>query len=134
MVRRIFSRRIKPVYTWVVMVALMVAGYVVPLVISFFLSFRGWNYDNNYLWLLTNPFTAVHELSRFPPRMWYVWPFVIFAGYWAGIVTLLNLRWFGRQVKKFRPYAGDGSPAYSSEPPKVLTASPAAVATTFGEE
>jgi hypothetical protein len=105
-IRRLRFFRIKPQYTWLVALALMVMGSLLPLLLAFLWFFRNWNYETYYYWLLTNPVTAVLDTR-------HEWPYLCFVGCWAGLVTLLNLPWFARQVRAFRPY-GSGPSAGGS--------------------
>jgi hypothetical protein len=103
-IRRIRYFRIKPLYTWIVALGLILAGTVLPLLLAFFLFFKDWNYVTYYQWLLTNPISAVMDTS-------HRWSYLTFVGCWAAIVTLLNLPWFARQMRAFRPYHGGLSSA-----------------------
>jgi hypothetical protein len=63
---------------------------------------RDWNYNSHFGWLLTDPIVAIGDAGSYRNHAQY---FLTFAGVWAGLVTLLNDRWFVQQFRHFRPYA-----------------------------
>jgi hypothetical protein len=106
LVRKASPWKIPTEYTWVVLLVLLAVGCVVPYLVSFLLFYREWWYKT---WLLSNPFAGVvHALmpsSLMRSQRSHVLTFVTFAGAWAVVVTALNLPWFWRQLRGFRPYA-----------------------------
>jgi hypothetical protein len=102
LVRRLSPWAIPAVYTWVVMVALLVAGSVVPFLVAFLLFFHDWRFEDEYPWLLSNPIAGFAAVSG-PYGHRFVWPFFTFAGAWAALAVFVNGPWFVRQVLRFRP-------------------------------
>jgi hypothetical protein len=102
LIRRALSSRIPPAYTWVVGVLLFAAGCLLPFLTGFLLFFSEWRYDSHYRWLVTNPFVAVGEVSSASSSLASV--FVIAVSTWALVVAVINVPWFWRQVRAFRPY------------------------------
>lgn len=110
--RNLFLARNQAAITWVIFLILVALGSAVPYLVGFMLYWREWRFDSHYGWLLTNPAAAMMAASdaSFGPRE----VFLLFVSAWAGIVTVLNLRWFIRQVRGFKPFAG---PTTDKEPP-----------------
>jgi hypothetical protein len=108
LLRRISPIRVRTVDTWVVVIFLLAVGCTGPLLISYILAWgRPWRFDDQYYWLVTNPIVAgsiVGEHSRYRLLFWAV------PGIWAGVVTLLNVSWFVRQMVGFRPFVGGTAP------------------------
>src|SRR5262245_44392589 len=59
LVRRASPWRIALPHTWIVFVALLIFGLVVPLLTSIFLHFGTWNLQTHYGWVLVNPIAAL---------------------------------------------------------------------------
>ena len=103
----VFLRRVvlrtKAVYTWIVMAILVGLGSAVPFLLAFMFLYRDWRFDQHYYYLLSNPITAAYAIGE---RHYYheSWDFFRFAAIMAGVVTVLNLLWFVRQFRDFRPY------------------------------
>jgi hypothetical protein len=104
-VHRVFLPRLKPTLTWVVLLAIVAIGMVAPYIALLFAMLDRWDHDNQFYWLLTNPVHALYETMS-GREMWIrnhrtlvVWMFLVL---WAGIITLLNVRWFVRQFAQFR--------------------------------
>lgn len=88
--------------TWIVMLVLVALGSAGPYILSFMIHWRDWNFNTHYPWLLTNPVAAAVAIAdrHFPHKD----VFVIFAGIWAGVVGAVNLPWFFKQLRDFKPY------------------------------
>jgi hypothetical protein len=98
LVRRfLFPNQVKPVFTWVVALVLVAAGSMVPYLIGFMIYFNHLRDMREQYWLLTSPFWAPYDKLH---RSNYE----TFAAIWAGVVVLLNLPWYVRQVQAFQPY------------------------------
>jgi hypothetical protein len=107
LVRRWLFRAVPSSFTWVLVIFLLAIGSLVPILISFLLFFQHWRYDAQFHWFLANPVAAILEVAgRTLGPHWQ--DYMIFAASWAGLVTLLNLPWFARQLLAFRPYDGSG--------------------------
>jgi hypothetical protein len=129
LLRRLLSHKIHPTYTWVVTVVLIGLGSAASGLAYLFLYPR-WNYDTDAISLLTNPFVVFYEGFG---HSWHVGPlFTLFAGIWAGIVALLNLPWFVRQVRRFQPYPGPGTAAAKMEQALPPMAAGDVATTTYG--
>jgi hypothetical protein len=104
LVRRVFLPRVPTGYTWVVFLALLVAGSVLPFLGAFLVLYGEWRYQTHFFWLLPNPAAAVGEFAdpRASLRAGVYW---LFVGGWAGLITLASVPWFGRQWLRFRPLA-----------------------------
>ena len=89
------------IYTWVVMIFLLAFGSLLPLLVSGLLFLGRWNYNEHFVWALGNPGFAIYE---FADRHIDEAAFLVFAGCWAGLVTVLNIPWFFRQIRAFRPF------------------------------
>jgi hypothetical protein len=126
LVRRLFSRRIPAMFTWVVMAALVVVGCVVPLTIGYMLYYTDWNYQVHYRWFVTDPFVAFVEAIDSRSRFWTF--FLMASLIWAAVAALLNLGWFWRQVRAFRPYVSTGRMQIVDG--RLLEVTPAQAATT----
>ncbi len=115
LVRRVFLPRVPVGYTWVVFLALLVAGSVLPFLGAFLFLYGEWNYQLHFFWLLSNPVAAAGEMSD--PRLSFresaYW---LFAGVWAGAITLASVPWFMRQVLRFRPPTAPGIDRRPSAP------------------
>jgi hypothetical protein len=107
LVRRWLFRAVPSSFTWVLVIFLLAIGSLIPILISFLLFFNTWRYEEQYQWFLANPVAAILEVvGRSLGPHWQ--DYLIFAASWAGLVTLLNLPWFARQLLAFRPYDGSG--------------------------
>jgi hypothetical protein len=125
-VRRVLVR-VRGVYTWILMVVLVALGSAVPFLISFLILFRDWNLDDHYYALLGNPVTAAYAVGEQLP---YRGRFFAFAAAMAALVTVLNIPWFVRQIRGFRPYRR--TTAAPGPPPLVIAASQLDVTQTAG--
>lgn len=120
LVRRTLLERGQTVYTWVVMVLLVAAGSALPILVVFLL-FQRIEFAQHYVWMLTNPVAGLIGVGdyRFHAREFIL----AFVAAWAGLVTLLNVPWFARQFRTFRPFAGKSS-AVPEVPPSARTVAP----------
>jgi len=89
------------VYTWVVMIFLIAFGSAIPVLVSALIFLGRWNYNEHFVWLLGNPGAAIFEFSD---RHVDQAAFLVFTAAWAGLVTILNIPWFFRQIRAFRPF------------------------------
>jgi len=97
--RVLLGRFVKPVLTWMVVVGLMVACTMIPLLAAFFAQIEIERHQN-YVWSIANPF-SMFVYTRHVPE------FTAFAVGWAVLGVFLNLRWFYRQIRSFRPLHQD---------------------------
>jgi hypothetical protein len=109
-------------YTWIVMVILLMLGSIVPFLFSYFVFYREWRLETHYVWLLSNPGMAMAEMSM-GARSRTADVFVHFAAVWAAVITLLNLPWFFKQMRRFGP-PGNGSVPIGVAVPSAMTAYP----------
>ncbi|MCI0684808.1 MAG: hypothetical protein L0Y71_22150 [Gemmataceae bacterium] len=98
---------VQHVYTWVVMLFLIALGSLAPFLVSALIFMGGWNYHEHFVWVLGNPGFAIYE---FVDRKLDETAYVYFAGAWAALVTLLNVVWFFRQMRAFRPFEASHAP------------------------
>lgn len=89
------------VYTWVVMIFLIAFGSLIPFLISALIFLGQWSYNQQFVWLLGNPGAVIYEFSD---RHIDEAAFLVFAAAWAGLVTVLSIPWFFRQMRAFRPF------------------------------
>jgi len=101
-VRR-FLLKVNAVYTWIIMVVLVALGSALPFLVAFLFLYRDWSFERHYFVLLSNPFTAGYVAGE-GPRYHDGWVFFLFGGGMGALVTVLNLPWFFRQIRGFRPY------------------------------
>ncbi|MCS7046311.1 MAG: hypothetical protein NZO58_08140, partial [Gemmataceae bacterium] len=107
-------RSVPATKTWVLLLVLCGLGCAVPPIISFLINYdTPWLYEQQWPWLLFNPFVAMVEFSTRTSLFWEV--FLTFAAGWATTVTVLTLPWFIRQFRAFQPYDGPTTP-----PPVIL--------------
>jgi ABC-type transport system involved in multi-copper enzyme maturation permease subunit len=111
--------KIQPVYTWVLALALLALGCVLPFLVVFLVHYRDWNFWTHYTWLLTNPWSGMLVVGD--NRMGTSYVVMVFVLCWAAIVTGLNVPWFIKQMRRFRPYAGSAVQA-SAALPSLLSA------------
>jgi hypothetical protein len=102
--RSLFLARGQAGITWIIFLILVALGSAIPYLLGFMLHWRQWRFDSHYGWLLTNPAAAMIAASDINFEMREV--FYLFVAAWAALVTVLNLRWFIRQVQDFKPFAG----------------------------
>jgi hypothetical protein len=95
--------KIQPVYTWVLALALMTLGSVLPYLAIFLVHYRDWSLATHSLWLLTDPIAGMRLMSE--PELGGEGPAILYLSCWAGIATLLNAVWFIHQMRRFRPGA-----------------------------
>lgn len=127
LVRRFSPWPIPALYTWVVMVVLVVVGSVLPFLVDFLLFFRDWRFEDQYPWLLTVPVAGFAAIGDERCRH-FAWVFYAFAGSWAAAAALLNGPWFIRQLLRFRPRAG-GAAAPAPDAPTLAAFAPPGAAT-----
>jgi hypothetical protein len=104
----VFLRRVlikvQPIYTWILVLALMALGSALPYLVTFLIHYREWSFATHYHWLLTSPDVGMRLVGD--SAIGGEGIAFVFVSCWAGIVTLLNAPWFIRQLYRFRPYAG----------------------------
>jgi hypothetical protein len=118
--RTLLAHHLKPIATWLVALLLLGLGSVVPYLAAYFVAPESMRYgQQDSTWLLTNPFASIEDAMREGRRQSTYSPYGLttspslsdildvsilpFLGVWAGVVTLLALPWFVRQVSRFRP-------------------------------
>jgi hypothetical protein len=115
---RCVIRRIAPIYTWLVAVVLIFLGSIVPFLVTFLVRFD-WNSEENLNWLVSNPIVGLVLMTLHAGNRGH--SVIVFLTWWAAIVTLLNVPWFFRQIRRFRPFAGTAR--VPDLPPNILSAS-----------
>lgn len=101
---------VQPVFNWLIMIFLIAIGSLVPFLISVLIFMGSWDYREQYYWLFANPGAAMFECADMRSSL-HREEFMVFAGIWACLVTLVNLPWFYRQVAGFRPYNASAATA-----------------------
>jgi hypothetical protein len=101
LVRRALWRYVPRVGTWVVMLILAGLVSVLPLLVGVLWQQSRWHYQTHYYWLLTNPVAAMMSVVDYRSDQREV--FHLFVGGWAGLVAVLNVTWFFRQMRRFHP-------------------------------
>ena len=99
--------RIHPVYTWVLWITLVALGSAIPYLLTFLLHQRDWSFTTHYTWLLTAPPAGIAVMLMMLEHA----TVFLFLFAWAGLVTVLNLPWFFRQIRRFRPFVPTTSQA-----------------------
>jgi hypothetical protein len=123
LLRRLLAHKIPAVFTWVVMVVLVGVGCLVPFLISFLLFYGRWRYETYYPWLVSNPFVAINEMGEGSGQFdRFQMFFLVAALAWAAVAALLNVSWFCRQLRAFRPYSASGATLDRDGRPVVWTA------------
>jgi hypothetical protein len=129
LLRKVWPLKVPAAYTWVLCLFLLALGCTVPPLTSFLLLGREWRYETHFAWLLSNPFAAVaNAADQRYDHLSSV--FLTFAGVWAGVVTLLSLPWYGRQLRGFRPYTSRSAALARGELPLPVTAAQGATTKT----
>jgi hypothetical protein len=119
--------RIPALYTWVLALGLAAVCSGLPFFLTFLVYFRDWDLLNVYPWLLPSPVAGEMVLNRVEaPEAGNV--VLVFLGCWAFIMTILNGRWYLRQMRNFRPYAGAATSM--ERVPALLSATPMDVTRT----
>lgn len=117
LLRRTLFRSIPNIFTWLIIVLLLVILCLIPYFTSYVVwSYRGngrfWNYEQNYYWLLGHPWYAAYEMSSLNPysnnQRTFVYLAVVLM--WAGLITLLNLPWLVKQIRNFRTFEAEPAP------------------------
>ena len=129
LIRQSLARYVSPLFTWVVFVLVFAAACVIPL-ISMLVLYDDWRFNSHYPWLVTIPFVAIEVLDR--PTRYDPSLFWISTSAWAIAVTLLNLPWFFKQLRAFRPYQSVSAPTVRIEQLPQLTQAQAEVTRTLG--
>jgi hypothetical protein len=128
--RAFFSDRLKPVFTWVLMVVLVGLGSALPYLVILVVPENSLRFESENTWvLLPNPFASAYV--SYNPRSTtqifdFDWWCLLFVALWSVLVTLLSLPWLASQVRAFRPLApraGDEGPVLEARP--VVAAAPA---------
>ena len=123
--RTLMARQLKQVGTWLVALLLLGLGSVGPYLVALVVAPESMRYgDPDPNWLLTNPFVSIENAMRegtrshgrgysplaspFAPTLGDICDTSVltFLGIWGGVVTLLALPWFVRQVGLFHPPEG----------------------------
>jgi hypothetical protein len=119
--------RIPPAFTWVLILGLVALGSVLPFLLTFLVFFRDWDFRSVYPWLLPNPVVGEMVVTdgTLPDGGLVV---MAALGCWAALVTVLNVRWFVRQMHAFRPHAA--STTTGERIPAILSATPMDVTRT----
>jgi hypothetical protein len=104
LLRHTILKFVPALYTWVLMIVLLALGSAVPLLVAAMWHQGRWRYDQHYYYLFANPFAALADFGGGPGGMTHQGDFHLFVAAWAALVTALNLPWFIRQVRRFRPY------------------------------
>ena len=106
-VRTMFLERwLSAKFTWLVGIVLLGLGSIVPFVIGYLLFFDSRASSEQIgIWLLGNPFAFSSDS--------YQSVYLVFAGCWAGLAAVLNIRWFHQQVEAFRPPEPKAEAAFS---------------------
>jgi hypothetical protein len=109
-VRNLILRAYMPTYVnWVIALILLGVGSTVPFLILYGFFHDDYRFGARDLtwWLVANPFASIMDLNldRRSMRMGFDAPGLQFTTVWAGLLTVLNLPWFLRQVSGFRPPA-----------------------------
>ena len=111
--RKFFSRR-PPKLTPLIAVFLAAAWAIVPYVVFFFLNQLSWkSVENLQLGNMFNYFGLRDDRQR----IYHLY----FAVGWLVVMLVLCARWFGRQVRNFRPLERIDAPPVLAEIPPVLT-------------
>lgn len=113
-VRRTLLRRIPAVFTWAIILFLLVIFCLTPLFISYAIYTIDrstgfyWDYEANFGWFLTHPWVAAVESNwnvfrqgNASERASY---FTFFVVSWSLLVTVVNLPWLSKQLRNFQPY------------------------------
>jgi len=111
LVQRLLFPWLRHIYTWAVALGIFVVGLVVPTLISLLMMMGEWRYENDYLWMLSNPFAAMVEVSNEPynygsNELFRREAFALFIMIWAGIVTAISVPWFVAQFRLFKRREG----------------------------
>src|SRR5262249_42163694 len=78
---------------------------LVPFLTGFFLHFGTWNLFTHYGWVLVNPIVALLVIGDTRVGTEHIeTAFITAAAVWAALAFLLNVPWFARQLRAFRPY------------------------------
>jgi hypothetical protein len=94
--RYLLARWIGTKYTWLVALLLLAAGCIIPFLIGYLVAFGSFNRAEDIGgWLVTNPFTLGIDS--------YQSTYLVFAGGWALLASVLNADWFIEQIHAFRP-------------------------------
>jgi len=75
--------------------------------LTFLLHQRDWSFTTHYTWLLTAPPAGIAVMLMMLEHA----TVFLFLFAWAGLVTVLNLPWFFRQIRRFRPFVPTTSQA-----------------------
>jgi hypothetical protein len=115
---------IQPVFTWVLALALIALGSLLPFLATMLLHRGEGDFWSYYAWLLTCPGVGMAVVGGSIGASEVAWTFV---AAWAVLVTLLNAPWFVKQMRRFRPYAAG---AVREPAPLILAVTPMDVTKT----
>ncbi len=94
--RYLLVRWMGPKYTWLVGLLLLAAGCLIPFLLGYLVVFGDFKRTEDIGgWLVTNPFALGVDT--------YQSTYLVVAGGWALLASLLNVVWFIEQIKAFRP-------------------------------
>ena len=113
MVRRGFGARVQSAATGAFTFLLIAIGCVVPPIVMFLVSPRGWDRQEE-IWLLGNPWGILDNETNgvLSFRMWLIGSLA------AAVMLLVSLPWLVSQVRRFRPLdAPTGAEQTMAEPP-----------------
>lgn len=125
-VRRLLGMRVQHQHTWIVALLLLAFGCAVPFLIAFFVMFGRWNYNQDYYWLLGNPFVAAADHPHGDS-------FLLFSLVWAGAALAVNLLWMLRQCRAFRPVDRGHVVVLTDEPFRAAAEKPGDATQTRGD-
>jgi hypothetical protein len=92
-------------FTWVVMIFLIAIGSALPYLMVFLFHQKDFRFQYHYYWLVTNPAAGLAGVGDYRFQIGNV--FFVFTGIWAALITIVNVPWFVRQMRRFRPFTGD---------------------------
>lgn len=109
-------------YTWIVFLILLVAGNVLPFLITFLLAYNNWRFEEIYPWLVPSPIAGLIAVGE-STRVGYAHlqtTFIAAASVAAGILLIFHLPWLARQIRAFRSFVGVRGPFVRTPEPRAL--------------
>jgi hypothetical protein len=119
--------RIRPVFTWALTLALLALGSGLPYLLTLLVQYRAWSFWDVYPWLVTDPVAGMIAIGKQSDAAGLIT--LTFLGIWAVAISLLNVPWFVRQMRRFRPYPVSTAPSGELLRP-ILSATPMDVTRT----
>jgi hypothetical protein len=106
--RRVLLRRyLRPSFTYLVLLILLAVGCILPYVVLLVFHTDAPMLEREHTWIfLSNPIAAIitaAEPTRFGAMRDFDTLCLLFVSCWAGLMTILNMRWLIRQIQAFRP-------------------------------